>query len=476
MNLTNRTQTVLQQAETCIEHGEPEKALDLLRPLTENANDAPTSTDESMWRVHELIGACFHDLGDADGAAQAYFNAVQTDDLLSCQRQHYANYLFNLHYLPTVGRPNATAATREQIAAVHFAADNFYRDITPLPPPAWHHDKTRLGYIAPRFGGGAVAGFYSVLLDDYDKKKFTVTCYDVTELREKNGLSWEEIASVVRRDETDILIDLGGHSAGGVTLPIMAHRPAKIQLSGWGWFDTTGLVCIDYLIADDRLVPPGEEKYFREQILRLPYAFCYTPPPELQKQPPPRPKHGTTVVCGCFANYMKITDEWLAVWREIHAQIPAAVLVLQDVTPLAARQRYMTERIAALGLSGSIKLKPSTPDYGGALAQIDLVLDTFPYPGGAMTAAALYSGVPVVTLAGSGYGSRFGGSLLHAAGLGEFVTTDCSAYIQKIVSLMRDGQTLADWHDRLRDKVIRSPLMNREQYMAHYEAVLLTLL
>ena len=35
--------------------------------------------DEELWRIHELYGAVFHDLADAEGAAAAYNNAAQAD-------------------------------------------------------------------------------------------------------------------------------------------------------------------------------------------------------------------------------------------------------------------------------------------------------------------------------------------------------------------------------------------------------------
>ena len=56
--------------------GRPREALDRLKSLL------PTIGERDEWRVHELIGACFHDLANADGAAQAYFNAARTDKYL----------------------------------------------------------------------------------------------------------------------------------------------------------------------------------------------------------------------------------------------------------------------------------------------------------------------------------------------------------------------------------------------------------
>ena len=71
------------------------RALDELRA-------AGKVTKSEQWRIHELYGAIFHDLADAEGAAAAYSNAAQADQYLRSQREHYSNYLFALHYLPGI--------------------------------------------------------------------------------------------------------------------------------------------------------------------------------------------------------------------------------------------------------------------------------------------------------------------------------------------------------------------------------------
>lgn len=52
----------------------------------------------------------------------------------------------------------------------------------------------------------------------------------------------------------NILIDLSGLSIGN-RLPIFAYKPAPIQVSWLGWFGTTGMVTMDYYLADNFCVP-----------------------------------------------------------------------------------------------------------------------------------------------------------------------------------------------------------------------------
>ena len=73
----------MEAAKKLLDENKPRKALERLKKIL------PTAQEE--WRIHELIGACFHDLCDAEGAAQAYFNAATTDRFLRSQRAHFSN-------------------------------------------------------------------------------------------------------------------------------------------------------------------------------------------------------------------------------------------------------------------------------------------------------------------------------------------------------------------------------------------------
>ena len=94
------------------------------------------------------------------------------------------------------------------------------------------------------------------------------------------GLSDEHFAQRIREDQIDILIDLSGHTAHN-RLPVFAWKPAPVQVSWLGYFATTGVAEIDYLIADPWTLPASEECNFTEKIWRLPETrLCFTPPDE----------------------------------------------------------------------------------------------------------------------------------------------------------------------------------------------------
>ncbi|MBQ1914826.1 MAG: hypothetical protein II178_06340, partial [Selenomonadaceae bacterium] len=257
---------------------------------------------------------------------------------------------------------------------------------------------------------------------------------------------------------------------GGMTLMIMAYHPAKVQISGIGWMDTTGLPAMDYLLADGHLVPEGcHEEYFSERLLRLDYAFCWRPTEEMRCISPQPRKKGSPVRLGCFNNFMKVTDDMLRLWRSILEQLPEAVLVLQDASRHPARQREMKRRIGEAGLAGRVEVFPASMDYLERIGKTDIVLDTYPYTGGGMTAASLYMGTPVISLAGTRYGSRFGVSLLQSIGLQQCIARSPKEYVAKAVELARNEGRLTEMQNGLRERMEDSPLMDGKGYMRELE-------
>ena len=58
----------MEKAKKILEKNQPQLALERLKKILHEENFA----DE--WQIHELVGVCFHDLADAEGAVQAYLN------------------------------------------------------------------------------------------------------------------------------------------------------------------------------------------------------------------------------------------------------------------------------------------------------------------------------------------------------------------------------------------------------------------
>ena len=76
----------------------------------------------------------------------------------------------------------------------------------------------------------------------------------------------------VKKNEIDILIDLSGFTKGGRT-NVFALRPAPIQVNYLGYPGTMGASYIDYIIADQTVIPNEFRKFYSEKIALLPNTY-----------------------------------------------------------------------------------------------------------------------------------------------------------------------------------------------------------
>ena len=161
----------------------------------------------------------------------------------------------------------------------------------------------------------------------------------------------------------------------------------------------------------------------------------------------------------------------LAVWLEILRRVPGAKLLLKAYPPEESSREVLLKKTRAVGYAPEqIEIRPMRHDYAAEYMDMDIALDTYPYTGGGMTCVALYMGVPVVTLAGTRHGARFGLSLLENVGIGELAAKNEQEYIEKAVALARDKELLTALHAQLRPMMQASPLMDGRNYVREMEA------
>ena len=100
---------------------------------------------------------------------------------------------------------------------------------------------------------------------------------------------------------------------------------------------------------------------------------------------------------------------------------------------------------------------------------VDIALDTYPWPGGGTTCDALYMGVPIVTLYGARRSTRFSYALLSLVGLDELAVQSPAEYVERAAGLAGDLDRLDQLHVSLRARMERSAVMDQEGYMRALE-------
>jgi predicted O-linked N-acetylglucosamine transferase (SPINDLY family) len=466
-------QSPLAEGDRLLAAGQPAAALDAYdralaaKPGSGAAELGRAAALFDLWRVDEGV------------AAYARAHALQP----ASPAAHSA-WLFHLHY-PATAEADALAAAHRTYGA-RFPAPAAPARTDPAP-----ERRLRIGYLSPNFSRHSVGYFVAPVLEHHDRDAFESVCYylhprsdDATARmrglagRWRDAAAWDDdrLERAIRDDGIDVLVDLAGHTKLN-RLPVMARKPAPLQVTWLGYPDTTGLPAIGYRITDAVADPPGAaDARHTEKLVRLPGPMlCYRPPEDAPPVATPAARDGG-VVFGSFNNADKLSVAAVALWSRVLAAVPDSRLLLKSArvgVPEAVERTRAA--FAAHGVDPArIRLelwRERRADHLAAYADVDVALDTFPYSGTTTTCEALWMGTPVVTLAGGMHMSRVGASLLTHAGLADLVAADEAGFVATAVALARDAGRRAALRTSLRDRIAASPLTDARTHTRSLEAV-----
>jgi predicted O-linked N-acetylglucosamine transferase (SPINDLY family) len=433
--------------------------------------------------AHNNLGNAMRDQGLLGESLACYDRALhlRPDMLAAC-----SNRLCALRCDPAVGPEvlaEAHAAFNRRFAAPLRAAWQAHANSRDPDRPL------RLGFVSPAFCRGPMGSFLIRALENLDRTQYEIYCYsdrsrdDALSVRfqaassawfRTAGLSDEQLTARIRGDRIDVLFDLAGH-APHHRLLVFARRPAPIQIT---WIDSvgsSGLEAMDYVLADDRLIPRQCEAQYRERVLRMPHGYvCYEPADVAPAVAPLPAADRGFVTFGSFNQPAKIQAQVVRLWSEILRRVPDSRLVMKyrGLTGTLARRQYRewfeAEQIAA----HRVELLPHSP-LDQCLAEyrrIDIALDPFPHNGGLTTCDALWMGVPVVTCPGQTFASRQSLSHLSTIGLTETIAADLDEYVEIAVRLASDLPHLAALRAGLREQMAGSPLCDGKRFAQDFMA------
>ncbi|HZL37227.1 MAG TPA: tetratricopeptide repeat protein [Tepidisphaeraceae bacterium] len=474
-----------------------------------------------------LAGAAV-EMGDADEAIACFRRMIELDPQSPGAR---SALLYTLHYCADQDAHSLFAEHREwdirfggarrvdegpvrsgdrNVPAHGLAAD---RNVCPTEAVPRNHQPARLrvGYVSPDFRDHTIPRFISAALEHHDRAGFEMFCYSDVERpddttrrlrgwadtwREIRGLDDAAVEAIIRADEIDILVDLRGHGANN-RLTLFARKPAPIQVSMVGYFNTTGLSAMDYRITDAHMDPPGmTEALHVEQLARMPYScWCYTPDVDAPDVTEPPSARNGFVTFGSLNKIVKVSEPCARLWARVLEAVPNSRLLLtaaqtedgaaehgqaahattdRRAQPAATDCATIHERLARLGLPMDrvtlLGKTRSRREYLERFAGIDIALDTFPFCGITTTCDGLWMGVPAVSLVGDTSVSRAGKSILHAANLPELAAGTADEFVQIASDLARDGARLRELRMNMRARLLASPLLDHRGFAANLES------
>ncbi len=326
------------------------------------------------------------------------------------------------------------------------AAEIYARDKFPAQPPppgegraevarSAAKRKIAIGYFSCDFHGHhPVSRLTAGLFEHHDRNEFTVFGFSyggqhddenarriaraMDRFIDVSSMSDQDAAALSRSLGVDIAVDLTGVTYN-TRLGIFAHRAAPVQATYLGYPGTTGCSFIDYVLADEVIIPSEDARFFSERPFHLPVSFQVNDSTRAPvDEPRPRAAYGLPeqgfVYC-CFNNCSKLTQ------------------------------------------------------------CADLALDTFYYNGGTTTSDALWAGLPVVTRTGTTFAGRMSASLLQAIGLPDLIAHTTEEYEELAFRLATDRELLDSIKQRLVRNRATSSLFDTAAFAKNLEAAYRTM-
>ena len=360
-----------------------------------------------------------------------------------------------------------------------------------LPPIARRNrrEKIRIGYFSADFRDHAVSRLMAGVFEAHDRSRFECTAFSYgfdtkDDMRRRVEAAFDtfidvrnradrDVAMLAREREVDIAVDLGGFTQGSRT-GIFAMRAAPLQASYIGYLGTMGAPYIDYLFADETIIPEDHRPQYTEKLVYLPSYQANDSKRTIAAGSLTRAQLGLPergfVFC-CFNNSYKITPAVFDGWMRILGRVDGSVLFLYADNEWASAN--LRREAAARGIDGGRLVfgpRLAAADYLARYRAADLFLDTLPYNAGTTASDALWAGLPVLTRIGQSFAGRVAASLLTAIDMPELITTTQEQYEALAVELATDSRRLGRVRHKLEQNRSTKPLFDTQLFTRRIES------
>lgn len=426
--------------------------------------------------AHRNLGVALASLGQLDEAIASYRQALEIQpDSLDTSRDYLAVWLYRPETTTEALYEKLSSFAARMSVGLHEIERPFLNSRDP-------RRKLRIGYVSSDFRYHPVGRNIMPLIGCHDRNKFEIYLYGnvlkpdsvtewfksaVTVWRSIVGVSDQDAAEMIRRDEIDILVLLAGRFDDNRPL-IAACRAAPVQVS---FHDpiTSGLKAMDYLITDHGLSPRDTKESFTERLFHLPTFYVHPPSINMPDIGLPPARVNGYVTFGSFNNPSKVNEKVVALWARVLHAVPGSRLTIkyQNIFGNESLRRRFLDIFLSHGIEAQRLDLVSASDAGeqhlARYAGIDIALDTFPFTGSTTTFEALWMGVPVITLLGDHMVARWSGAMLKKLKLDELIARDEVEYVKIAQGLAQNLDRLETFRAGLRERVAQSPLCDEKR-------------
>jgi len=351
-------------------------------------------------------------------------------------------------------------------------------------------EKIRIGYFSADFHNHATGYLMAELFELHDKQKFEIFGFSFgpiknDEMRQRLEKSFNqfievgdkadvEISQLSRDLNIDIAVDLKGFTQDA-RMGIFSYRAAPIQVNYLGYPGTLGADYMDYIIADETLIPDHLQLGYSEKVVYLPDSYQANDSKRViadkkfTRQELGLPETG--FVFSSFNNNYKILPAIFDSWMRILNAAEGSVLWLFEDNNLATESLKNEAEKRGIDSNRLVFAKRMfLPEHLARHQQADLFLDTFPYNAHTTASDALWAGLPIITLMGESFASRVAASLLYAINLPELVTTSQAEYELLAIELATNPLKLNSIKQKLTKNRLTTPLFNAQLFTKNLEA------
>jgi hypothetical protein len=270
----------------------------------------------------------------------------------------------------------------------------------------------------------------------------------------------DAIAQQIVDDKIDILIDMQGFMVNNYT-NVLLKKPAPIQIHWLGYPGTLGIPTIDYLVADDILIPDNSQKYYREKIAYMPHCYQSNNPEFIQQEKYVKRAYfelpEDAFIFTHFNSDYKLDRKTWFVWMNILKELPNSILVFTVLTSTEndnfMKQLKLDAKTLGVEENRVIYLKrEERHQHFNRLQLFNLGLDTYRVNGHTTNADLVCAGIPFITYTSDTYHNRVAKSILHSLDLDELVCHSFDEYTKKAIELA----TKPDYYQSVKDKVVEN--------------------
>ncbi|PIQ25936.1 hypothetical protein COW36_03005 [bacterium (Candidatus Blackallbacteria) CG17_big_fil_post_rev_8_21_14_2_50_48_46] len=386
----------------------------------------------------------------------------------------FEELLIGLYHVPTF-------PLTEHASLIHTWGEALRPPLDPGPRPP--RKKLRIGYFSYKFCNFTSTPTLKAFLRQHDHEAFEICLLaeveqedsDTAEFRQMadrfaniHGQSDEAVCDLIRSWEIDILVDLGGHALKS-RLPILAYRPAPIQVSTPLAFASSSGIA-DYYLVDAPLLLGEGAAMFNETLIPMKTALVWEP--SLAQRPEPIKRLGEPLVFGFCNQAQKISLPLAQAWAAILKAVPDLTLRLKcPAFNDPSTHFYFKLLLEKAGVPLNQVKEEGFSVYEKHLEffnGIDLLLDAFPFQGGVTTCDSLWMGVPVLSVVTPG---RVGNCFLVQAGQQELLCADLEDYVAKAIELAQNPEQLRLRRSQVRLDFEASPLCQPAAFTRELEQI-----